>query len=284
MSISSRPVRDWPHDWGWRDETYLTIDGREALPVRAIPYVSGWNMSPDMVAAGLAQTDSSKRLRDVLSYRIVDDAIVAVKPMHWDNVVVALNGLDEKLPTGNAGYSEWRIEAPKLLPASVFVWLDAFAIAYGKAFSAENWICNDREGERELDLEPMIDPTTESIVMEGFVNADLLKTEDQPTNETPQNKTRLGVDRNRILAAFPPPRGVSDKNWSKRLSDPSKRMEEARVFRGGRGGVSALWNPARFAMWYAEAGYMTRPELTRKIRIDFPDYLAEWETYNDSFD
>lgn len=262
----------------------VTIDGREALPVRAIPYVSGWNMSPDMVAEGLAHTDRSKRLNNVLSFRIVDGAIVAVKPMHWDNVVVALNGLDDKLPTGKAGYSEWRNEAPKLLPAGVFVWLDAFAIAYGKAFSAENWVCDDREGERELDLVPMIDPTTQLNVMEGFDNVDLLKIEGRPTNETPRNETRHGVDRNRILAVFPPPRGVSEMNWSKRLGDPSARMKEARVFSGGRGGVSALWNPAKFAMWYAEEGHMTRPQLTQIIRTEFPDYLAEWVAYTDSFD
>lgn len=151
----------------------IMVEGREALPVRAIPYVSGWNMSPDMVATGLAHTDSSRRFRNIFGYRIVDGAIVAVRPMQWDSVVVALNGLDERLPTGNDGYSEWRNEAPKLLPEGVFVWLDDFAAAYGKAFSKEHWICDDRDGERELDFLPMIDQSTLALVMAGFNRCNL---------------------------------------------------------------------------------------------------------------
>lgn len=155
----------------------VTINGREALPVRAIPYVSGWNMSPDMVATALAHTDDARRLKNIFGYRVVDSEVVVVRPMQWDNVVVALNGLDERLPPGNDGYSKWRDESPKLLPEGVFVWLDEFSAAYGKAFSAANFICNDREGERELDLMPMIDLNTKSIAMAGFNSCELLGAE-----------------------------------------------------------------------------------------------------------
>lgn len=35
----------------------VCIDGREALPVRAIPYVTEWELSPDIVADALAQNN-----------------------------------------------------------------------------------------------------------------------------------------------------------------------------------------------------------------------------------
>jgi hypothetical protein len=34
----------------------VSINGREAIPVRAIPYVTGWDVSPDMVAQSLANS------------------------------------------------------------------------------------------------------------------------------------------------------------------------------------------------------------------------------------
>lgn len=94
-----------------------------------------------------------------------------------------------------------------------------------------------------------------------------------------------GVDRNRILAAFPPPPGTTDENWSKMLGTPPAWMlqNEARVFAGGPS-VSALWNPAKFGMNYAERGCMTRKNVTPIIRREFGDWLPEWEMYTASFD
>jgi hypothetical protein len=37
------------------------INGREAVPVRAIPYVAGRGMSPDVVARSLAVTAQRRR-------------------------------------------------------------------------------------------------------------------------------------------------------------------------------------------------------------------------------
>ncbi len=178
----------------------VIVNDREALPVRAIPFVTGWNMSPDMVATGLAHTDEAKRLKGVFAHRIVDNEIVAVMPKHWDAIKVALAGLDELLPTSNAGYAEWRDKSPSLLPEGVFVWLDDFSVAYGKAFSANNWICDEREGERELDLVPMIGPSAESIVMAGFICTELLNAEHQPVNESaPTSEPSIGVIANSTI-------------------------------------------------------------------------------------
>jgi len=96
-------------------------------------------------------------------------------------------------------------------------------------------------------------------------------------------QTITGVDRNKILAAFPPPIGVTPKNWGKRLGEPSNKMKVARVFSGGNGGISALWNPAKFAMYCAEAQYMTKQNLTVIIRREFAEWLPEWEKYTASF-
>lgn len=63
----------------------VVIGGREALPVRAIPYITGWTMSPDMVAAGLAITDLARRLEKIAAYHLLTDgSIAAMLPKEWD--------------------------------------------------------------------------------------------------------------------------------------------------------------------------------------------------------
>ena len=99
---------------------------------------------------------------------------------------------------------------------------------------------------------------------------------------SPEKPRVTGVDRNKIRAAFPVPIGRTEENWNKMLGDPSGALKAARVFSGGKA-VSALWNPATFAMWYANERFATRKNLEVIIRREFPEWLPEWETYTASF-
>lgn len=92
-----------------------------------------------------------------------------------------------------------------------------------------------------------------------------------------------GVDRNRIIAAFPRPIGTTDENWSKTLSEPPKWLASARVCKG-KPSVSALWNPAKFAMALDERKHMTVQNLTAVMSREFADWLPEWEKYTASYD
>jgi hypothetical protein len=49
----------------------VSINGREAIPVRAIPYVTGWDVSPDMVAQSLANSSDGVRLDRLTAYQYV---------------------------------------------------------------------------------------------------------------------------------------------------------------------------------------------------------------------
>ena len=118
----------------------IWIEGREALPVRAIPYVAGWEQlySPDVVADSFARTTDApfSKLRNLVAYRHQPTA----KPQHvkagkWVAVVAKIRGFESKLreqrPDTDAmdhhvGYSAWRKRAAMKLPNGVFVWLDEF--------------------------------------------------------------------------------------------------------------------------------------------------------------
>ena len=65
----------------------ININGREAIPVRAIPFVTGWSMSPDMVASTLAHTDLFTRLRGIAAYHLDSNGEPApMLPKEWDGV------------------------------------------------------------------------------------------------------------------------------------------------------------------------------------------------------
>jgi len=155
----------------------VSIDGREALPVRAIPYVTGWQrFSPDTVAASCLAGEADFFMRvHLTAYRISGDELIQVTPRQWDAVVVKLKGLAAKLRRQHGdddmgddiGYDAWRSGAVEILPADAFVWLDELEKEY-KGDQKSQFYYETRPSDDELILEPMLDADTIAMVMKGF--------------------------------------------------------------------------------------------------------------------
>lgn len=187
----------------------LNIDGREAIPVRAIPFITGWNMSPDMVAKGFAQRDGAKRLTGIFAYHTPTTPLKML-PKEWDSVDLALTALSDRIKaeqlTEQEGYCRWRKKSPVMLPVGVFVWLDEFESAYLKAFQPKNWICDDRHGERDINLSPFLPTDLESIVMAGFDSTNTGPNKQRPPvstdnqTEATEEKAMTWQDRARAIA------------------------------------------------------------------------------------
>lgn len=79
-----------------------------------------------------------------------------------------------------------------------------------------------------------------------------------------------------IAKAFPPPKGRTDANWNKSLSDPPTWMKEARTS-AGSAGLSALWNPAMFALCMVSQRHIGKDFANSIIRREFADSHSEWE-------
>ena len=114
------------------DEFTIRIDGREAIPVRAIPYIATY-CSADYLARKLSRSESA--VRDILSktfayryYRTKPPG--RLEPMQWEAITDNLKALNGKLKEGYANddiaWREWREKSVLELPASVFLWLDEF--------------------------------------------------------------------------------------------------------------------------------------------------------------
>lgn len=167
----------------------ILIDGREALPVRAIPYVSGWDRFPPRLVAEYLYLGNDKfggvmgnrklgtKSPSLLTaYQLTGNTPVLVQPREWYDRVIAFDGLEAQLKR-EYGDSEngdkeananWRRKAVEMLPEGVFVWLNEFETAF-KAGRGRPGSFGRKRGDDGLNLTPMLhDAATRTIVMAGF--------------------------------------------------------------------------------------------------------------------
>jgi hypothetical protein len=165
-----------------------TIKGRKAIPVRAIPYVTGWKgprgISPDMVARSLGQHPNDRRpfsaMQTLSAYSLHLGKPVEVRQASWRMVAVQLDGLsaqieaqfpnDRKGKRNKQSLAAWHTRAIELLPKGVFVWLDEFEKEYLRYFDFQSHATLlEYPGERDLDLTLVAMTEKEwEVVMQGF--------------------------------------------------------------------------------------------------------------------
>lgn len=125
----------------------IQIQGREAIPVRAIPLLTNWRfMSPDIVAHVLGGTGGSNvsLFGDLESYRVENGQARPINKDWWVQFPLKkLRALSTKIketePIDEVGYSEWQRLSLKELPTGAFVWKDDY-----QKLHDENW--NSRFG------------------------------------------------------------------------------------------------------------------------------------------
>jgi hypothetical protein len=153
----------------------VKVGDRDALPVRAIPYVTGWSISPDVVAKQFARKPSGgfEQLEHTDTYHRPGGRVVKLLPKEWDAHVTALEGLEAELkgkfPNDDEGYAAWVSRSVAKLPAGVFVWLDEFTADWRRDFGPERLsFIRERPGDRDLNLSPYLENETLNMVLEGF--------------------------------------------------------------------------------------------------------------------
>lgn len=151
----------------------VQIEGREAIPVRAIPFITGWGLSPLDVANHFARIDSAPFgfFDDVFTYHIQADSPVKMLPKEWDAVRADLLALEAKTKAKHEdesiGYAAWRKDSVGLLPAAVFVFKDEFEKGWARKFQIAEYQ-EQREGEHALNYSPLFPAGMLEVVMGGF--------------------------------------------------------------------------------------------------------------------
>ncbi len=200
----------------------LSINGREAIPVRAIPYVTGWDVSPDMVAQSLANSSDGWRLDRLTAYQYhANDSHTPILPKEWDGIEDRLRGLsaslDAKHSNRDIARPQWLKESVLILPAGVYVWRDELEKSWHR-FSERTII---RKGERPndglLNFSPMIpDTLLREEVCKGFPFQQVV-TESAPQAPPPPISDRQALLRRRksITIAEAAERLTGIAGWTK---------------------------------------------------------------------
>lgn len=171
----------------------VLIEGREAIPVRAIPLLTNWDvLSPDVVAEVLAgDSDFFHVFKGLIAHRVEHGVLKEIRPAFWENyivpsIAVLSDRIKDKQVTYADGYSQWQSESLKALPAGAFVWRDEFEPRFWAKYGPEGEtvlrITADERFEpvtRNEDIEPDFDPFIPStdvarLVMEGFESPDFV--------------------------------------------------------------------------------------------------------------
>lgn len=177
------------------------IEGREAIPVRAIPLLTNREtMSADAVALALAWDEHFFRFRGLQAYRLEGENLRPVPATWWENIAYRnLKALSDSIRateiTHETGLQEWRRESLRVLPAGTFVWKDEFEPLHvrryrpgGMAFLAKSGhVMAQDEQERRvtLDFDPFIpDPEIGRLVMDGFEPMTMASANDKPIQQS----------------------------------------------------------------------------------------------------
>ena len=147
----------------------------EAIPVRALPYVSSV-LSPTAItnglsAIGLQLLDDDRPLLGGLSAYFLENSEPVEIPCHtWNRYVRIFDARDEGLPDFDPEYRD----GIKMLPAGVFVWKSSFESIYGEKSPPAAPGEPENPMVRVACYEPLIPADMREIVMEGFELVDCL--------------------------------------------------------------------------------------------------------------
>ena len=188
----------------------IEINGRQALPVRAIPLLTYWEtLSPDVCANAFAGNEcTAQHLAGLPTYRLDDKGEPQpVAALEWANYHVrALNACSAHIkatqPDHEVGYQQWRSESLGLLPAGVFVWRDefesAFLLEYGpESMRARFAGANYEQDRHQLNFDPQYGPRNDwkTLVLEGFESVQPQAAAPAPAADSASNNATTDPER-----------------------------------------------------------------------------------------
>ncbi|MCB1989769.1 MAG: hypothetical protein KDE69_15795 [Burkholderiaceae bacterium] len=241
----------------------VTIEGKEAIPVRAIPLLTDWEiLSPDVCARIFSGDDTLQYFKGMSAHRLSPDGGHQVmEQREWANWIARkLRACSERIEAAQAshesGYQQWRQESLALLPAGAFVWREAFEAAHKREYGPN---CKRARFNRdtfnptacELNYDPQHGPCENwrELVMEGFerlIPAPSKATTPAPAvTENASSAPMDGITTAQVAAIFDGLHYTAE-NWPKRLSD-TKWLQPALLELGAAGGATSLWCPAKLA-------------------------------------
>ena len=121
-----------------------TIDGRECVPVRLLPFMTNWRpLSPDVVARLFSRRNAWHHW-SISSFNLTPNGQHhELPPGAWntidDDLTVLALDLERQQDIEFQKYRQWRRLSVALLPAAVFVWRDELVAEYARSFGRQKY-------------------------------------------------------------------------------------------------------------------------------------------------
>ena len=209
----------------------LTINNREVVPVRAVPFVTGGDMGPRCIASILADPEQA-----FFAYVLrANNVITPLLPKNWRQYKALLS------TSGSNGPDLYDANTLKILPASTFVYWDALWRNHEANFMPDRVdIAKLSLAEQEnYQLQPtaLIPDELVEMVLDGFINVD--------SSDRVQNSQDgpLPIATSDIAHSFAGLGWISAEKWMKPLGDKSKWLSACIAIPGSRGGNETRWHP-----------------------------------------
>ena len=121
-----------------------TIDGRECVPVRLLPFMTNWRPLSSDVVARLFSRRNAWLHWSISSFNLTPDGQHhELPPGAWntidDDLTVLALDLERQQDIEYQKYPQWRRLSVALLPAAVFVWRDELVAEYARSFGRQKY-------------------------------------------------------------------------------------------------------------------------------------------------
>lgn len=284
------------------------FDGREALPVRAVPLVTDWFVTPQGLALELSK---SACVRGLTAYRYWDGQAIPVRAGAWGPLHEKLIDIVRDFKRDEQGPDQHRQsarrESLKGLPADVFVWLDEFENWYSSSYISPDsvWEEQHRAVGEDDDLEPQFLPKYhdaldlfpislgdfEPLISEGFETeaSPVLAAAVLPGAEMadgasdgvePDETGPLPLTTGDIAFCFAGLRWDEQK-WKKPLGDKPKWLAVCIAIPGVRGVSETRWNPVLIGAALVRGGHAKQNSIRARFQTKprLAEWLDAWKTY-----
>lgn len=284
----------------------LTIEGREAIPLRAVAYVCYWNAEPNEIASACATPPtkeiggySIRNRHSLPTYLVSRGAHRPMQPVEWEPFLLELECLEKGLKaderTDDENWARCRKQAVLQLPDGAFVWLDEFQRWFSNTRPLKDAVTLSNDGEDDsfenesdsLNLDPFIPPELREAIFSGlerYLVADREAAVEGATEggADDNHEPRL-IDRNEVIGKFQV-KADSEENfkfWNSKLGQPPEWLKLA-LGSVGKPGESSMWKPLVIAhclvgghKWHKKP-LMTLQQLDVAIHKGFPEWLETW--------
>lgn len=242
----------------------ISINGRPAVPVRAILYITGGWIRPTEVAASFAMNGVFPHFLENLTAHHIspDGSIHTMLPKEWDRVERELASSTAHVKASErfeaASDSMSAEQANKLLPSHCFVWQDEFEESIRQYYHPRRiTLIDERPGDQQLIFNPWISPEIISNVLEGFLDsqdaAPNRRSEDEaPTGLPPKYRKMLPREIDAALLAESESFSGRKKDFHDQkarefgvsIERIRKRLQSARDLRKKSAGKAGVQTPA----------------------------------------